>query len=489
MSSQPAAAVVSFRALFVSCGKFGLDMSSASVKDFWYHSGWRHRAQIRVDRTLVSGEEDLIDFPLKLDHQGPEMATALPNGHDFVFTSVEGSKLSHEIASWDPATARLVAFVKIPRLSSKEDTLLYLYWGNPASPDQGDVDGTWDDHTLFTKHLDSGPLAREHHGPRGGCLAHKDFFALQLRILDDLFGVKWFRNKSRDHLAQLQWNLCQEIISAGGMFQFKNSRAQQELTLQCARLLGDAAKLVESTEGDLATFRLGDLANYGDEKVTARLKSVIKDSHQYEDVLAELTCAAWHISKGHSVSVSEDPSRPDFRIVVPGWPLPVLADSKRIFGRALKNSINGHLKKANKQIKAASEPTYGLAILDITTQVSQPRELSDRVPVEVVRIEEDVRRELSKHFRSLSGAVLVWNEHVVLASVPYRVMAVIRTRSLVVRHRSPYYVLPAELGPIMIAFTVQMSSRSWQSSLPTYSTNTNAAAGAAISWSQGTRTP
>jgi len=224
----------------------------------------------------------------------------------------------------------------------------------------------------------------------------------------------------------------------------------------------DTYWLVECTQGDVGSFRLGQLANYGDERVMRRLRSVILHPAQYEDVLAELMFAASQISRGHAVTASEALGKPDFRIIVPGWPLPILADSKRLSGKGLRNSINQHIKKTDKQIKSVAEPAYGLAILNVSALLVNPWSLSDSLPEEVVQLELGIRKELSKHHRSISAAVLVWDEMSVLGpepNLPPFVMVAIRTRSLVVRHCAPNHVLPEDLGPVTVEFTVQTSSR------------------------------
>ena len=57
-------------------------------------------------------------------------AHARDDGGDIYFTSSGGStKLSHEIEKFDSSTGNLVAWVKVPNLSSSTDTILYMYYG------------------------------------------------------------------------------------------------------------------------------------------------------------------------------------------------------------------------------------------------------------------------------------------------------------------------------------------------------------------------
>jgi hypothetical protein len=92
---------------------------------------------------MVSGVEDLVDFPLHVAFENPELAKARPDGADFLFTTTGGIKLSHELRVWNPAEGRLVAVVRIPKLSPLTDTTILLWYGNPNADDQQDVEGVW----------------------------------------------------------------------------------------------------------------------------------------------------------------------------------------------------------------------------------------------------------------------------------------------------------------------------------------------------------
>ena len=53
-------------------------------------------------------------------------------------------KLHHEIEDFNQAAGVLLAWVNIPSLSSIEDTVLYVYYGNPNCVDQEYPEKTWD---------------------------------------------------------------------------------------------------------------------------------------------------------------------------------------------------------------------------------------------------------------------------------------------------------------------------------------------------------
>ncbi|MDD1670163.1 MAG: DUF2341 domain-containing protein, partial [Methanomicrobiales archaeon] len=120
----------------------------------WYDSPWQYRKAITIDKARVAGS--LSDFPVLISLvSDPDLsAKARSDGFDILFTSSDGTaKLSHEIESYDGNTGALVAWVKIPSVSPSDDTVLYLYYGNPTASDQQDPAGVWDANYLGVWHL------------------------------------------------------------------------------------------------------------------------------------------------------------------------------------------------------------------------------------------------------------------------------------------------------------------------------------------------
>jgi len=113
----------------------------------WYNSSWSYRQKITIDHTKVTGS--LTDFPVLISlasSTNPVFAEAQADGDDILFTSSDGTtKLSHEIESFTPtsATKNLVAWVKVPSLSSSTDTILYLYYGNLSVSSQQNATNVW----------------------------------------------------------------------------------------------------------------------------------------------------------------------------------------------------------------------------------------------------------------------------------------------------------------------------------------------------------
>src|SRR6185369_3765398 len=83
------------------------------------------------------------------------------NGYDIGFyaDSSGSTKLKWEINSYNPSTGQLIAWVKIPTLSSTTDTSFYLFYGDPSiTSDQSDPLNTWDSNFKAVYHLGDGTI-------------------------------------------------------------------------------------------------------------------------------------------------------------------------------------------------------------------------------------------------------------------------------------------------------------------------------------------
>ena len=65
-------------------------------------------------------------------------------GWDIKFTDAGGNQLSHDIEGYNPLTGRLTVWVRVPALSASTNTILYLYFGNPAILTNSSSRDTWD---------------------------------------------------------------------------------------------------------------------------------------------------------------------------------------------------------------------------------------------------------------------------------------------------------------------------------------------------------
>ena len=126
----------------------------------WWNSGWLYRKEITIDHTKVTGT--LTNFPMLISFASDAnlSGNAQSDGDDIVFINGEtGVKLNYEIESFDSVSGKLVCWVNVTSLSSTEDTILYMYYGNPGCSNQENPGGVWNTGYVMVQHLDetSGP--------------------------------------------------------------------------------------------------------------------------------------------------------------------------------------------------------------------------------------------------------------------------------------------------------------------------------------------
>ena len=122
--------------------------------------GWQYRKQITINATQIP--TTLENFPLLLSITDPDLIKAQADGDDLLFMNGAdtSAKLHHELEGFNQATGALTAWVNIPTLSSEENTIFYLYYGNMDSYDQQNSEKTWDPEFVLIQHFNgpAGPL-------------------------------------------------------------------------------------------------------------------------------------------------------------------------------------------------------------------------------------------------------------------------------------------------------------------------------------------
>jgi hypothetical protein len=118
----------------------------------WFDYNWKSRKKITIDHTKII--DDLTDFSLLIylkDEGLKENAKRL--GKDIIFVDSDNKKLKRDIETYNSLTGELFAWVKIPFLSSMEDTEIYIYYGNSKTV-QVDEEETWDENFLMVQHFE-----------------------------------------------------------------------------------------------------------------------------------------------------------------------------------------------------------------------------------------------------------------------------------------------------------------------------------------------
>jgi hypothetical protein len=134
------------------------DQVTLTVASGWYDTNWPYRQAIVVKDTNRPNS-DISNFPMLVKISGQENSlfrTALENGDDIVFTSSDGSTLiPYEIEKYNSSSGEeeLLAWVKVPMLSSTQDTVIYMYYGNPHASNQQNAEGVWDNSYVMVQHF------------------------------------------------------------------------------------------------------------------------------------------------------------------------------------------------------------------------------------------------------------------------------------------------------------------------------------------------
>ncbi len=127
--------------------------SVARADPGWYTTGWQYRKEITFNSANVSANQ--TDFPVLISLTDADLAARAQNdGDDILFTDSGGAnKLSHEIERFDGDSGELVAWVKVPSLSSSSNTEIYMYYGNTGAGNSENVTGVWDSNYRMVQHL------------------------------------------------------------------------------------------------------------------------------------------------------------------------------------------------------------------------------------------------------------------------------------------------------------------------------------------------
>jgi hypothetical protein len=117
-------------------------------------AGWSYYKTITIDKSKVQGT--LTNFPVLINITDSNLASsAQSDGDDIVFTDNANSvKLDHEIEEFNKSTGKLVAWVRIPSLSSGSDYTMRMYYGNSECGNQQNPTGVWDTYYKMVQHLE-----------------------------------------------------------------------------------------------------------------------------------------------------------------------------------------------------------------------------------------------------------------------------------------------------------------------------------------------
>jgi len=116
--------------------------------------GWGYKRNITIDHDKVVNT--LRNFTVLIHVTDPILVgKTQSNGDDILFMDDDGdaNKLNHEIELFNSTSGELVAWVKIPSLSSSVNTTLYMYYDNSSATDQQNPNDAWDENYVMVQHL------------------------------------------------------------------------------------------------------------------------------------------------------------------------------------------------------------------------------------------------------------------------------------------------------------------------------------------------
>ena len=285
-----------------------------------------------------------------------------------------------------------------------------------------------------------------------------DLIQAQKRLLEELFPAGWFLRENWrqcSHPAYIRWRLCADLLDRKGRVRIPDHINVVHTFLSA---LLDNITLIDATRGSLDAQKLGDLANYGDEAVCRRLQAEIQHPRAFLDVLVEVSCAAWHVSRGHEVLATEETGMPDLALRIPGWELPIEAECKRVGKDAGYSRFKHIIGDGDRKIKRRDQRCYGVLYIDVSDRMDKAKS-GDSLPDEIAKIQEEVQRCLHVHYTFIGGVILLWKGHTTRSVTDGRkeIACVLEYRSHLIRHRMPKEPLPENPTPIMLEYTTILS--------------------------------
>lgn len=128
--------------------------------------GYAYERILEIDHIKVEGGKDLYNFPMLVSITGEDYLQSFPSGrifsrkgYDIIFTDENYNKLDHQIEFYDGVNGDFIAWVRIPELSSSENTLIRMLYSNPEADTDPSVTTVWDSDYKGVWHMDDNGLA------------------------------------------------------------------------------------------------------------------------------------------------------------------------------------------------------------------------------------------------------------------------------------------------------------------------------------------
>lgn len=125
---------------------------------------YKYRKRISFNPAQVSGSTDLVNYTALISIPSDNNLRTVANsghvenasGYDIVFASDDGvTLLSHQLEKYTASTGELVAWVKVPTLSTTYTTNIYMYYGNTAITTDQSTGSAWNSTYEGVWHLNN----------------------------------------------------------------------------------------------------------------------------------------------------------------------------------------------------------------------------------------------------------------------------------------------------------------------------------------------
>ncbi|WP_144427492.1 hypothetical protein [Nostoc piscinale] len=199
-------------------------------------------------------------------------------------------------------------------------------------------------------------------------------FTAQKNLIHELFKQDdWLKlcKKEPNYPAVKRYKICEQIIAQEGIIKFPENR---NIIPELTSILLDNYIFSKVSDGNPASFSLGNFANYGDAKVRQQIASQLKKTNGFQSLMTELSFGAWFLSKkGFQITATEDEGLADFKIDIYNHPISIAVECKHIDTNTNDTRYQEVIKKANKQIKnwkthLSTEAIYGIVFIDVSNK-------------------------------------------------------------------------------------------------------------------------
>jgi hypothetical protein len=190
--------------------------------------------------------------------------------------------------------------------------------------------------------------------------------------------------------------------------------------------------------------------------VEIHVQSRIRNSSQFEDVLAQLFVWGLLREAGFEARMSEALNEPDIEVSIASGSIPI--EVKHIHESKNPAGVRAIIKKANSQIKASGYAT-GIVWIVIQRPIEVPV-LSDELPADIDQYVHEARRALvGGSNRSAGQVVISWSDVLTAGQYPLDALYAVRHRSTLLEHPAPRAEPLLPTGSIQLGRTVTIWNR------------------------------